>query len=118
MGQLVSVNVGLPRDIMWRGETVRTGIWKKPTSVRVMVRRLNVTGDGQGDLAGHGGEHRAVMVCQTVSYAHWETELGRRDSLLGSSARTSPCRDWPKIRGASAIAIGSARHSSRSPSLA
>ena len=83
MGQLVSVNVGLPRDITWRGETIHTGIWKQPVSGRVMVRRLNVTGDGQGDLAGHGGEHRAVMVYQTESYSHWETELGRRDLSFG-----------------------------------
>ena len=83
MGQLVSVNVGLPRDITWKGETVHTGIWKQPVSGRVMVRHLNVEGDGQGDLAGHGGEHRAVMVYQTESYAYWETELGRRDFTLG-----------------------------------
>jgi len=83
MGHLVSVNVGLPRDITWRGETVHTGIWKQPVSGPVAVRRLNVAGDGQGDLAGHGGEYRAVMVYQTESYAHWETELGRRDFTFG-----------------------------------
>jgi len=83
MGHLVSVNVGLPRDITWRGETVHTGIWKQPVGGPVMVRRLNVAGDGQGDLAGHGGEYRAVMVYQTESYAHWETELGRRDFTFG-----------------------------------
>jgi MOSC domain-containing protein YiiM len=83
MGLLVSVNVGLPRDITWRGETVHTGIWKQPVQGPVMVRRLNVAGDGQGDLAGHGGEHRAVMVYQTESYTHWETELGRQDFTFG-----------------------------------
>jgi len=77
MGHLVSVNVGLPRDITWRGETVHTGIWKKPVDGRVVVRRLNITGDGQGDLAGHGGEQRAVMVYQTESYRYWEKFLGR-----------------------------------------
>jgi ferredoxin-NADP reductase/MOSC domain-containing protein YiiM/ferredoxin len=83
MVRLVSVNVGLPHDIAWRGETVHTGIWKQPVNERVMVRRLNVAGDGQGDLAGHGGEHRAVMVYQTDSYRYWETYLGRRNLTFG-----------------------------------
>jgi ferredoxin-NADP reductase/MOSC domain-containing protein YiiM len=80
---LVSVNVGLPRDITWRGETVHTGIWKEPLQGRRMVRRLNVDGDGQGDLAGHGGEYRAVMVYQMDSYRHWESHLGRNDFTFG-----------------------------------
>jgi ferredoxin-NADP reductase/MOSC domain-containing protein YiiM len=83
MGRLVSVNVGLPRDVSWRGETVHTGIWKQPVQGRQMVGRLNVVGDGQGDLAGHGGEHRAVMVYQTGSYRYWETQLGRNDLTFG-----------------------------------
>jgi hypothetical protein len=58
------VNVGLPRDVEWQGKLVRTAIWKKSVPGRVMARRLNLDGDGQGDLAGHGGEHRAVMVYQ------------------------------------------------------
>jgi hypothetical protein len=64
MGRLLSVNAGLPREISWRGETVRTSAGKNPVQDRRLVRRLNVDGDGQGDLAGHGGEHRAVLVCQ------------------------------------------------------
>src|SRR5512132_3495945 len=83
MAHLVSVNVGLPRDITWRGETVHTGIWKRPMQGRVMAGRLNLPGDGQGDLAGHGGEHRAVMVYQMDSYRHWEAHLNRRDFTLG-----------------------------------
>ena len=83
MGRLVSVNVGLPRDVAWRGETVRTAIWKQALQGRRMVRRLNVAGDGQGDLAGHGGEHRAVMVYQMDSYRHWEAHLGRRGFAFG-----------------------------------
>jgi hypothetical protein len=62
MGQLLSINVGIPRDVPWRGENVHTAIWKQPVQGKIAVRRLNVEGDGQGDLAGHGGEHRAVMV--------------------------------------------------------
>jgi MOSC domain-containing protein YiiM len=65
--RLLSVNVGLPKDIDWRGKTVRTAIWKEPVQGRRTVRRLNIDGDGQGDLAGHGGEHRAVMVYQIDS---------------------------------------------------
>ncbi len=80
---LVSVNVGMPADVAWRGKTVHTGIYKTPVQGRVMVRRLNVDGDGQGDLAGHGGEQRAVMVYQTESYDHWTRFLGRDDLQPG-----------------------------------
>ena len=62
MPRLLSVNVGLPRDVTWNGKTVRTAVWKSPVSGRRMVRKLDIDGDAQGDLAGHGGEHRAVFV--------------------------------------------------------
>ena len=81
--RLVSVNVGLPRDILWRGKTVRTGIWKSPFQGRAKVRRLNIVGDGQGDLGGHGGPNRPVMVYQMDSYRYWERELGRNDFSYG-----------------------------------
>jgi ferredoxin-NADP reductase/MOSC domain-containing protein YiiM len=74
---LLSLNVGLPQDVSWRGRTVHTGVWKSPVGDRRMVRRLNIDGDGQGDLAGHGGEQRAVLVYQAESYRHWERVLGR-----------------------------------------
>lgn len=80
MARLVSVNVGMPEDVDWQGKTVHTGIWKSPVEGPVMVRRLNIDGDGQGDLAGHGGEQRAVMVYQTQAYDHWSNCL-RRDDL-------------------------------------
>ena len=83
MGRLISVNVGLPRDVAWRGEKVYTAIWKQPIQGRIAVRRLNLAGDGQGDLAGHGGENRAVMVYQMEAYHYWETQLGRSDFSLG-----------------------------------
>ena len=79
MSRLVSVNVGMPKNVQWRGKTVYTGIWKAPVEGPVMVRRLNIDGDGQGDLAGHGGEQRAVMVYQSESYDFWKTHLGRDD---------------------------------------
>ncbi len=83
MGQLLSINVGLPRDVAWKGEKVHTAIWKQPVQGRIAVRRLNVEGDGQGDLAGHGGEHRAVMVYQMDAYRYWEAQLGRNDFSFG-----------------------------------
>jgi ferredoxin-NADP reductase/MOSC domain-containing protein YiiM/ferredoxin len=81
--RLVSVNVGLPREITWHGKTVRTGIWKSPVNGRVIVRKLNLDGDGQGDLAGHGGLNRAVMVYQLDSYRYWERQLSRNDFSYG-----------------------------------
>jgi ferredoxin-NADP reductase/MOSC domain-containing protein YiiM/ferredoxin len=81
--RLVSVNIGLPREITWRGKTVRTGIWKSPVVGRVIVRKLNIDGDGQGDLAGHGGVNRAVMVYQLDSYRYWERQLHRTNFSYG-----------------------------------
>jgi len=81
--RLLAVNVGLPREHSWRGRIVRTGVWKEPVAGRRMVRRLNVDGDGQGDVKGHGGEQRAVMVYQLESYRYWERELGRPEFAFG-----------------------------------
>ncbi len=83
MDRLLSVNVGLPRDVAWHGKTVRTAVWKEPVKGRHLVRRLNIDGDGQGDLAGHGGEHRAVFVYQIDSYRYWQQQLGRGDFSFG-----------------------------------
>jgi ferredoxin-NADP reductase/MOSC domain-containing protein YiiM len=69
----------MPRDVTWHGQTVRTAVWKKPVAGPRMVRRLNIDGDGQGDLAGHGGEQRAVFVYQIESYRYWQEQLGRDD---------------------------------------
>jgi len=82
-GRLVSVNVGMPADVQWQGRTVRTGIWKHPVAERRMVRRLNVDGDGQGDLAGHGGVNRAVFLYQLESYRYWQAFLHRDDFSYG-----------------------------------
>jgi len=83
MGRLLSVNVGMPRDITWQAKTVHTGIWKAPVKGPRMVRRLNIEGDGQGDLAGHGGDHRAVLVYQQDSYRYWQDQLGRAEFAYG-----------------------------------
>jgi ferredoxin-NADP reductase/MOSC domain-containing protein YiiM len=83
MPRLLSVNVGLPRDVTWNGKTVRTAVWKSPVTGRRMVRKLDIDGDAQADLAGHGGEHRAVFVYQMDSYHYWESFLGRSDFTFG-----------------------------------
>ena len=83
MARLLSVNVGLPRDIEWKGRTVHTAIWKDPVRGRCRVGRLNLDGDGQGDVAGHGGEQRAVFVYQIESYRYWQEQLKRTDFVYG-----------------------------------
>lgn len=83
MPRLISVNVGLPRDIEWKSRTVHTGIWKTPVQGRCRAGRLNLEGDGQGDLAGHGGEQRAIFVYQIESYKYWQEQLKRTDFVHG-----------------------------------
>jgi ferredoxin-NADP reductase/MOSC domain-containing protein YiiM/ferredoxin len=83
VGSLVSVNVGMPTDVPWQGKTVFTGVFKDPVAGPRRVGKLNVDGDGQGDLAGHGGEQRAVFVYQLDSYRYWQRELGRDDFVHG-----------------------------------
>ncbi|MGA2927059.1 MAG: MOSC and FAD-binding oxidoreductase domain-containing protein [Solirubrobacteraceae bacterium] len=73
----------MPKDVSWQGRTVFTGVFKGPVTGPRRVSRLNVEGDGQGDLAGHGGEQRAVFVYQIDSYRYWERELGRDDFVYG-----------------------------------
>ena len=114
MARLLSVNVGLPRDIPWQGKTVHTGIWKAPVEGRRMARRLNLDGDGQGDLAGHGGEHRAVFVYQIDSYRYWQARASTATTFLTvSSARISRLTACPTRRCASATITGSAARCSR-----
>ncbi|WUH88947.1 MOSC and FAD-binding oxidoreductase domain-containing protein [Streptomyces sp. NBC_00433] len=84
MTTLTAVNVGMPKDTPWHGKTVYTGVYKETVSGPRMVRRLNIDGDGQGDLGGHGGEQRAVLVYQLDSYRHWAKELGRDDLTPGN----------------------------------
>jgi MOSC domain-containing protein YiiM len=83
MARLLSVNVGLPRDVDWNGKTTRTAVWKSPVEGLLMVRTLNIDGDAQADLGGHGGEQRAVFVYQMDSYHYWEHFLRRSDFSFG-----------------------------------
>ena len=75
---LLSVNVSLPKEITVRGKTVSTGIFKEPVDRRIEVKTLNLEGDGQADLIGHGGEQRAVLVYSFENYAYWEHDRGAR----------------------------------------
>jgi MOSC domain-containing protein YiiM len=75
MSKVISVNVGRPRDIEWRGHTVRTSIFKYPVTDRVPVRKLNITGDEQADLSVHGGIEKAVYAYPAEHYAYWRALL-------------------------------------------
>ena len=81
--KLVSVNVSLPREITHKGKTVQTGIFKEAVDRRVRVGTLNIDGDGQADLIGHGGPFRAVLVYSLENYAYWEHELGQSGFEFG-----------------------------------
>jgi ferredoxin-NADP reductase/MOSC domain-containing protein YiiM len=89
------VNVGLPRNIEWKGRTVHTGIWKDPVRGRCRVGRLNLDGDGQGDVAGHGGEQRAVFVYQIESYRYWQEQLRRTDFVHGQFGENFTIEGFP-----------------------
>jgi MOSC domain-containing protein YiiM len=81
--QLISVNVGLPREVAWKERTASTGIFKEPVSDRVMVRSLNLEGDEQADLTVHGGLDKAVYVYPFEHYDYWRSELPDMDLPLG-----------------------------------
>jgi MOSC domain-containing protein YiiM len=81
--RLVSLNVGLPREVVWHGRNVSTGIFKDPVEGRVALRKLNLDGDRQADLMVHGGEHKAVYCYPLEHYAYWKDELRGRDLPLG-----------------------------------
>ena len=102
MPRLLSVNVGLPREVTWNGKTVRTAVWKFPVAGRRMVRKLNIDGDAQADLAGHGGEHRAVFVYRMDSYHYWERFLGRSDFSSGQFGE-DPVRGNRRTTGPSCV---------------
>jgi MOSC domain-containing protein YiiM len=81
--KILSLNVGLPRDVIWHGQTVTTGIFKQPIEGRVAVRKLNLDGDRQADLTVHGGEHKAIYCYPVEHYAYWKKKLPGRDLPLG-----------------------------------
>jgi len=82
--KIVSLNVGLPREVEWHGQPVTTGIFKSPTTSRIRLRKLNLDGDRQADLTVHGGEHKAVYCYPVEHYAYWREKLPGRDLPFGS----------------------------------
>lgn len=81
--ELISVNVGLPRDVTWHGRTVTTGIYKQPVESRIALRKLNLDGDRQADLTVHGGLDKAVYCYPAEHYEYWEKELPDRELSNG-----------------------------------
>ena len=81
--KLLSVNVSLPKEVQNNGKTMTTGIFKEPVKKRVMLRTMNLGGDGQADLVGHGGIHKAVYVYSIENYEYWKSELSRNDFTYG-----------------------------------
>jgi MOSC domain-containing protein YiiM len=73
--KVISVNVGFPREVLWKGKPVLTGIFKKPVTERVRVSYLNLEGDRQADLTVHGGEEKAVYAYPLEHYTYWQREL-------------------------------------------
>ena len=84
MSKIISVNVGLPREVLWHGHTVTTGIFKEPVEGRVFLRKLDLDGDRQADLTVHGGEYKAVYGYPLEHYAYWKTELPGYNLTLGT----------------------------------
>jgi MOSC domain-containing protein YiiM len=81
--KLVSVNTGMPREVIWHGRTVTTAIFKEPVKGRVALRKLNLDGDRQADLTVHGGEHKAVYCYALAHYEYWKKELPGRELPMG-----------------------------------
>jgi len=81
---LVSVQVGRPRTVRWRGRVVTTGIYKEPVTGRILLRRFNLDGDQQADLTVHGGRDKAVYVYPSEHYTFWRKELPGNPLPYGS----------------------------------
>src|SRR5437773_2195586 len=81
--KIISLNVGMPREVIWHGRSVTTGIFKEPVAGRVALRKLNLDGDGQADLRVHGGEYKAVYCYPVEHYRSWKKELPGRELPMG-----------------------------------
>lgn len=92
--KIVSVNVGSPRPVEWHGRRIITGIFKQPVAGRVRLRKLNLEGDGQADLAVHGGTHKAVYVYPSEHYPFWRRELELQDLPWGSFGENLTTNGW------------------------
>ena len=118
--KLLSVNVGLPREIEWKGKIVRTSIFKEPVSGRVRVAKLNVIGDQQSDPAVHGGIHKAVYVYPSEHYAFWRKELPGTDlpwGMFGENFTTEGSLDDQSVFIGDRFRIGSAEFGVTQPRM-
>jgi MOSC domain-containing protein YiiM len=117
--RVVSINVGLPRAVEWKGETVETGIFKDPVSGPVVVRRTNLDGDGQAELTVHGGVDKAVYAYPSEHYPTWSRELERPDlpwGMFGENLTTEGL-DESAVRIGDRFAIGTAEFEVSQPRL-
>jgi MOSC domain-containing protein YiiM len=117
--RLISVNVGLPREVLWHGRTVTTGIYKDPVEGRVAVRTLNLDGDRQADLTVHGGEYKAVYCYPVEHYAFWKKELPSRDistAIFGENFTTEGLEE-NSVHLGDRFAVGSAEFIVTQPRL-
>lgn len=107
---VLSINVGLPRNVEWRGQTVPTSIFKEPVQGSVKVRRLNLDGDQQADLTVHGGAEKAVYVYPSEHYAFWRQELPGFDLPWGAFGEnvTTTGLDEENVHIGDRLRIGSA----------
>ncbi len=96
MKKLLSVNVSLPKEITYRGRVVTTGIFKEPVQGRIMLRTLNLDGDGQADLDNHGGAFRAVYAYTLENYDYWKGELGRDNMPFGQFGENFTVTEMPE----------------------
>jgi MOSC domain-containing protein YiiM len=108
--QLVSVNVGLPREVTWHGRVVRTSIWKDPVEGSVHVSSLNLEGDQQSDLSVHGGPEKAVYAYPREHYEFWRRELPGMDLAWGTFGENFTTEGLlePDIRIGDRLRVGSA----------
>jgi MOSC domain-containing protein YiiM len=82
--KIASLNIGLPREVLWHGQPIITGIFKSPTTARIRLRKFNLDGDRQADLTVHGGEHKAVYCYPIEHYDYWRKKLPGRDLPPGT----------------------------------
>jgi len=105
--KLVSVNIGMPREVSWHGRMVTTAIFKEPVGGRVALRKLNLDGDRQADLTVHGGEHKAVYCYSLAHYDYWKRELPGRELPMGMFGENFTIDDGgPGLPGGQALPGG------------
>ena len=108
--KLLSVNVSLPKEVPYKGKTVRTGIFKEAAQGRVKLGGLNLDGDGQADLVGHGGIYKAVHAYSIENYDYWKRELGRDDFSYGQFGENFTVEGMPddKVNVGDVFRVGTA----------